>query len=119
MRKIILLALMALFSVCSMFSQVQKNAIDTMQCNESKIIVERLQAFRNANSTSHFLMFTGAALALTGSLIKKPIMINNVNALTVGGSALAFVGVLVSMDSFRFLNFKGSNPVEKGKYDLY
>ena len=102
---------------------VQK--IDSSCCNETTNIKNHLTDFYRANRTSQLFMYGGALLSVAGALMTKET--DKVNPIPIFGGICTFIGGVIYLDSFKFLNMNkqkksktkrtGSNS--SNAYDFY
>jgi len=102
---------------------VQK--MDSSCCNETTNIKNHLTDFYRANRNSQLFIYGGALLSVAGALMTKET--DKVNPIPIFGGICTFIGGVIYLDSFKFLNMNkqkksktkrtGSNS--SNAYDFY
>lgn len=91
---------------------VQK--IDTVKFSETEIINNQLTSFYKANRASQILIIGGSAIAIAGELLYKKKSNDDTNIFPIIGGVCGFLGGVIYLDSFRFLNMnKGKKSKAK------
>jgi len=120
MKKVMLLTILSLFVISGLMAQsdtskqrsVLVQDIDTVKCNETKIINERLTSFYRANKSSQFFVAAGVILYTVSVLTNNPTS-KEVNALPIFAGASMAIGGIIYIDSFKYLNMNKKMKLRK------
>lgn len=92
--------------------------IDTMQCNETKNIENRLTSFYKANRNSQFMIIAGSVISIAGAFLYQPGQ-NQINPFPIVGGVCGLVGGVIYFDSFKYLNMNKKPRIKKTVPDFY
>ena len=86
--------------------------VDTVKSTEVTRINNSITAFYKANRNSQIMILGGAAVAVIGTLLFQKDG-NKINPFIILGGASEFVGFVVYLDSFKYLNLNKKKKTVK------
>ena len=116
MKKVFLLAVMAVVIMCAQAQEAETKSIVIQQVDSltaSKVIkIENsLAGFYKQNRRSHFFILLGSALYTAGYIFNDK-MNGEINFLPILGGISSLVGGVIYLDSFKHLNLKRKTKVK-------